>query len=293
MQRILFLLTYPILWLLSILPFCILHLVSDLLFLLVYYLIGYRKNLVLKNLQQSFPDKDEKELLHIRRKFYRHFTDLFIETIKSFTISEKELERRYKYTNKEIFKEIEALDKSVIMMGAHYANWEWIINIQSKTSLKCIGAYTRLSNPNYDKLIRKNRSRFGSEFVPTSKTIKKLIHNKNKSIRSLYGLLSDQSPQIHKTHYWAPFLGVTVPIHTGAEMLAKKHDFCVVYMSVCKTKRSTYEIAFEILEKNPREVANYEITDTFLKKVEEQIVEKPEFYFWTHNRFKHKDKAPK
>jgi KDO2-lipid IV(A) lauroyltransferase len=141
--------------------------------------------------------------------------------IKSFTISEKELEKRFKYTNKEIFKEIEALDKSVIMMGSHYANWEWITNIQSKTRLKCIAAYTRLTNPYYDKLVRKNRSRFGSEFVPTSRTIKKMIDNKNNGTLSLYGLLSDQSPHISKTHYWAPFLGRTSS-HTYGRRNARK-----------------------------------------------------------------------
>ena len=293
MQRILFYLTYPIIWSISKLPFVLLHILSDCMYLLVFYVFGYRKEVVLKNLQLAFPEKSTKELKSIRREFYRHFVDLFIEMIKSFTISEKELEKRFKYTNKEIFKEIEALDKSVIMMGSHYANWEWITNIQSKTRLKCIAAYTRLTNPYYDKLVRKNRSRFGSEFVPTSRTIKKMIDNKNNGTLSLYGLLSDQSPHISKTHYWAPFLGVEVPIHTGAEMLAKKHDFCVVYLDIVKTKRSHYEISFEILAENPRDFKDYEITDTFLRKVEQQITERPAHYFWTHKRFKHKDKAPK
>ena len=134
MQRILFYLTYPIIWSISKLPFVLLHLFSDCMYLLVFYVFGYRKEVVLNNLHLAFPEKSAKELKSIRRKFYRHFVDLFIEMIKSFTISEKELEKRFKYTNKEIFKEIEALDKSVIMMGSHYANWEWITNIQSKTA---------------------------------------------------------------------------------------------------------------------------------------------------------------
>lgn len=292
MHLLVFLLTYPIIWLFSILPFWILHLISDGIYFLLFYVFGYRKEVVLNNLKMAFPEKNEKELKVIRRKFYRHFVDIFVEMLKSFTISEKELNKRYKYINRELFREVEKLGKSVILMGSHYANWEWIINIQSITSIKCFGAYTKISNPYFDKLIQKNRSRFGSSFVPTSLTIKKLIENKQNNIISMYGLLSDQSPQITKTHYWAPFLNVTVPIHTGAEMLAKKHDFTVVYMSVERVKRSSYEMTFEILTDQPKQYKDYEITDIFLEKAEAQIKAAPEFYFWTHKRFKHKDLCP-
>lgn len=292
MKRIIFIITYPILWLFSILPFFILHLLSDMIFLLIYYIIGYRKEVVMDNLKLAFPEKEEKELKKIHKKFFRHFVDIFIEMAKSFTISEKEINKRYKYMNPEVLKEAEDNNKSIILIGSHYGNWEWIINFPQISRFKSIGAYTRITNPYYDNLIRKNRSRFGGEFIPTSKTIKKIIENKQKNILSVYGLLSDQSPSIHKTHYWAPFLNVKVPIHTGAEMLAKKHDFTVLYMSAKKTKRSHYEITFEILTKNPREAVDYTITDEFLARTEKQIKEQPEYYFWTHKRFKHKDKNP-
>jgi KDO2-lipid IV(A) lauroyltransferase len=274
------------------LPFFILHLLSDLIFLLVYYVIGYRKEVVVNNLKLAFPEKKEKELQKIHKKFFKHFIDIFIEMAKSFTISEKELNKRYKYLNPEVLKEAEALNKSIILMGSHYGNWEWIINFPKVASFKTIAAYTRLTNPHYDNLIRKNRNRFGGEFIQSSKTIKKILENKQKNILSVYGLLSDQSPSIHKTHYWAPFLNVKVPIHTGAEMLAKKHDFTVLYMSVTKTKRSHYEVSFKILSKNPKEAPDYTITDQFLALTEKQIRKQPEYYFWTHKRFKHKDNAP-
>lgn len=293
MQRIIFYTVYPILWVFSRFPFFILHRISDFFFLLIYYVIGYRKKVVLNNLKIAFPHKSSKELTSIRRKFYRHFVDIFIEMIKTFSISKKEIEKRYKYVNKEIFREIEALDKSVIMIGSHYANWEWIVNIASYTDLHCVGAYTRLTNPFFDKLIKTNRSRFGSEFVQTSKTIKKLLDYKKEDRKCIYGLLSDQSPHISKTHHWGNFLNAKVPIHTGAEMLAKKHDFAVVYMSVKKVKRSYYEISYEIMTDNAKSYNNYEITDHFLRKAEKQIYETPEYYFWTHKRFKYKDRAPK
>ena len=273
-------------------PFFVLHLLSDFIFIIVYYIIGYRKDVVMNNLKLAFPEKKEKELKKIHKDSFKHFVDIFIEMIKSFTISKKEINKRYKYVNPEVLKEAEALNKSIILMGSHYGNWEWIINFPHISSYKAVAAYTRITNPHYDDLIRKNRSRFGGEFVATSKTIKKIVENKQKNILSVYGLLSDQSPSIHKAYYWAPFLNVKVPIHTGAEMLAKKHDFTVLHMLVTKTKRSHYEVRFEIFSKNPKEVPDYKITDLFLDRTEKQIREKPEYYFWTHKRFKHKDKIP-
>lgn len=293
MQRLQFIIVYPIIWLFSKLPFFILHRISDFAYFLIYYVIGYRKEVVLNNLKLAFPNKNENELFSIRRHFFKHFTDIFIEMIKSFTISEKGINKRYKYTNPEIFEELEALEKSVIIMGAHYGNWEWTANLASVTNLNCVGVYSRLKNPYFDNLVKKNRSRFGGDFIKTDKTLKKIIENKQNKILSLYGLLSDQSPSIQKTHYWSKFLNVKVPIHTGAEMLAKKHDFSVVYMRVDRIKRSHYEVSFEILSTTPKETSEFEITNQFLKRVEKQINEKPQYYFWTHNRFKHKNSAPK
>lgn len=293
MQRLQFIIVYPIIWLFSKLPFFILHRISDFAFFMIFYVFNYRKEVVLKNLKLAFPEKPEQEILSIRRHFFRHFTDIFIEVIKSFTISEKEINKRYKYTNPEIFKELEALEKSVIIMGSHYANWEWIANLSSITELNCVGVYTRIKNPYFDNLVKTNRSRFGGNFIKTTETLKKIIENKQKKIPSLYGLLSDQSPSIQKAHYWSEFLNVKVPIHTGAEMLAKKHNFSVIYMRVNRVKRSYYEVDFEILTKNPQELADYEITNKFLKRAEKQINENPQYYFWTHKRFKHKDSAPK
>jgi Kdo2-lipid IVA lauroyltransferase/acyltransferase len=293
MQRIIFYTIYPFLWVFSRLPFFVLHRISDFFFVIIYHLIGYRKKVVLNNLILAFPEKDIKELQRIRRDFFKHFVDIFIEMIKTFSISRKEIEKRYKYVNKEIFSEIEALDKSVVLVGAHYANWEWIVNLANYTNMHCVGAYTRITNPYFDKLIKTNRSRFGAEFVQTSKTIKKLLDYKKEDKKCIYGLLSDQSPHISKTHHWGEFLNVKVPLHTGAEMLAKKHDFAVVYMSVKKVKRSHYEISYEIMTDTPRNHEDYEITEQFLRKAEQQIYETPEYYFWTHKRFKYKDRAPK
>jgi KDO2-lipid IV(A) lauroyltransferase len=292
MKRLKFIIIYPIIWVFSRLPFFILHRISDFAYFIIYYIFNYRKEVVFENLKHTFPEKSNKEIKLIRKKFFQHFTDIFIESIKSFTISEKELNKRYVYKNPDVLKTIEKSGKSVILMGSHYANWEWIINLCSNTNLKCVGVYKRLSNPLFDKIVKKNRARFGGHFITTNDTIKSIIRDKQNRTPALYGLLSDQSPMLHKTHHWSTFLNNKLPIHTGAEMLAKKHDFTVLHMSVNKTKRSHYTVDLDILTENPREFADYEITDEFIKRTEKQIREQPEFYFWTHKRFKHKDKAP-
>ena len=287
MQRLQFMIAYPLLWLFSKLPFFILHGISDFAFVLIYYIFNYRKEVVLNNLKIAFPEKSEKELLSIRRKFFRHFTDIFVETAKSLTISNKELDKRYKFVNPEILKPYELAGKSVILMGSHYANWEWIVSIPRVTKLLGVGVYKSLSNPYFDKLIRENRSRFGGVLIPMNQTAKRMILNKQNNIASVFGLLSDQSPTLHRTQYWRNFLNANVPIHTGAEALAKKHDFTVLHFKVDRIKRSYYEVTLDILAENPKEFKDNEITDEFLKRTEKQIQTKPEFYFWTHRRFKH------
>lgn len=292
-DKIIFWILYPFIFLISKLPLWILYGVSNLLYYLVYYIIGYRKQTVRKNLKLCFPNKTDQERLNIEKKSFRHFIDIFIEMLKGFGIPKNELNKRYKYMNPEVFRELEALNKSVILLGAHQGNWEWLFNINNHTSLKCFGAYKQIKNKYFDKYVRENRSRFGSSFVPTRETIPKIANNYRKGINSMYGLLSDQSPSIPKTHYWAPFFGHTVPIHTGAEMLAKRFNFAVIYMHVEMPKRGYYEITFEILSTASEKTDTYPLTDIYLRKIEKDIAARPDLYFWTHDRFKHMGKQPK
>ncbi|MCF6182201.1 lipid A biosynthesis acyltransferase [Lutibacter sp.] len=292
MNFIVYILVYPLIWLLSILPFRILYIISDAIYVLLYYVIGYRKKVVLYNLKLAFPNKPEEEIFTIRKKFYHHFVDIFIEMIKSFTVSKEEVYKRYKYTNVELLNEMYKDGKSAILMGPHYANWEWIMSIDSFVGYKGYAAYTKVNNKYFNKKIINSREKFGTHLMQTSKIITEIQYNKKNNIQSMYGLLSDQSPQIHKTHYWRDFFGVKVPVHTGGEMLAKKYDLNVVYMNVKKIKRGYYETTFSLITTNATKYPNYELTDIFIDKVEKQVQNKPEYYFWTHKRFKHKDKAP-
>ena len=287
MQFIIFILVYPIIWLISLLPLRILYIFSDFIYLLVYYIFGYRKKIVFANLKLSFPDKSEKEILKIQKKFYSHFIDIFIEMIKSFTISEKELSKRYTFTNIELLNQVEAKGKSIILMGSHYANWEWIIILNKYTSHKGYAAYTKINNTYFEKKMLQSRERFGANFIETTKFVPFMESNKKENVMSIYGLLSDQSPQLHRAKYFKEFMGVKVPIHTGAEFLGRKFDHSIVFIKTRKIKRGYYETSFEILAENPTDYNEYVITDVFLEKVEKQIRAKPEYYFWSHKRWKH------
>jgi len=293
MQRLIFYLIYPIIWLLSIVPFPFFYLISDFFYLIVFYIVGYRKELVLNNLKKVFPLKPEKELLTIRRKFYKHFVDLFMEMIKSFTISNKQIKKHYVFKNLEMIEKLNKKGKSIIVIGSHYANWEWFISVNLHTNLILYATYIKINNKLMERKMKKSRERFGINMILTKETIKNIENHHNNNIVGNFGLLSDQSPELMRTYYWSDFLGVRVPIHTGAEMLAKKYDCVFVNMKIDKVKRGYYEVDFELITENPRDYPDYELTDIFLDKLEKQIRNKPEYYFWTHNRFKHEGKEPK
>jgi KDO2-lipid IV(A) lauroyltransferase len=291
MNLLIFCIVYPIIWLISILPFRLLYLISDFFFVLLYYVVGYRKKIVLSNLQLAFPEKSTNELLKIRKKFYRHFVDVFMEMIKTFTISKNELDKHYKYTNLDLIHQLKKDGKSVILISAHYANWEWIIGMNSFINYNAYAAYTKISNPYFNNKLLKTREKFGVTLKQSSKIIPAVYHNYKNNIQSMYGLLSDQSPTLKKAAYWTEFMGVKVPIHTGGESLAKKYDMNIVFLDTRKLKRGYYETTFSIITNDAKKHPDFELTDIYLRKVEAQIKAQPEYYFWTHKRFKHKDKA--
>ncbi|WP_396142243.1 lysophospholipid acyltransferase family protein [Flavobacterium sp.] len=292
MQLIVYLLIYPLLWLISMLPFPILYLFSDFVYIITYHLIGYRKKTVRGNLAIALPHLSDKERLLIEKKFYSHLCDLFLEMIKTLTISRKEIEKRYTFSNMEVYYELEKKEKSIAVLCAHYASYEWAVSMNYHTNFKGYGVYKKLANPYFDKLVRKIRSKFKGELIDSKETIPTMASNFRSKTFSLYGLVSDQSPKLNATHHWQKFMGVEVPVHTGGEMLAKKYDMNVIFLRTKKIKRGYYEASFEVLSEDAKSVPNYEITDRFLKLVEQQILEAPEYYLWTHKRWKYMNTKP-
>jgi len=288
MQFLLYLFLYPLLWLLSILPFRLLYLFSDFVYLIIYYIIGYRKKIVRDNIGLALPHLSVKERLVIEKKSYHHLCDMFLEMIKTMTISQSEMDKRFQFDNIEMYKDLEKKGKSIALMCAHYASYEWVISINSKINFKGFAIYKRINNKYFDKLVRDIRSKFKASLITTKETIPTIRENFKNNVLSLYGFASDQSPRISSTFHWNTFMGIEVPVHTGAEMLAKKYEMNVLFLKVEKVKRGYYKAQFQTLSENADEVPNYEITDQFLKLVEQQIHEAPEYYLWTHKRWKHR-----
>jgi len=293
MQFLAYIIIYPFLWLISILPFRLLYAFSDLIYLFVYKLFGYRINTVKKNLNLVFPEKSEDEINDITKKFYHHLCDMIVESIKSLTISEAEMKAHFTFTNVDEIHKLEKANKSIVLMCAHYGSWEWIFILQKHINHNGYAIYKRLANKYFDRLVKRIRAKYNSHLITTKETIPILTKAKNRGELTINGFISDQSPKANKAFHWNEFMGIKVPVHTGAEMLAKKLDMAVVFFKVKKIKRGFYETTFETITLNPKEYKDYDITDIFLKFVEKQIHEAPEYYLWTHKRWKHRDKVPK
>lgn len=288
MQFLAYIVSYPVIWFFSVLPFPLLYFFSDITYILLYKIGGYRIKTVRKNMAIALPHLSAKERLAVEKKFYRHFCDSFFEMAKTLTISEKELKKRFVFENVEVLKELELKNRSVALICAHYASYEWLLVMNKYlTTHKGVGIYKKIRNKHFDKLVRRIRGRFNAELVDTKSTIGYLRDNERKGILGYYGFISDQSPKIDRATYWTKFFGVEVPVHVGAEMLAKKFGMNILYVKGEKVKRGHYKATFIPMAENPKEIPNFEITDKFLRLLEKQILEAPEYYLWTHKRFKH------
>lgn len=288
MQGLVFWLVYPILWLISILPFRLFYGVSDLVFVLVYHIIGYRRKTVRENLELVFPEKSKSEIQKIQKKFYSHMCDMFLEMIKSISISEKEIGKRFTFTNLEYLRELERLDKSLIVMCGHYASYEWINALQLYgLKHKTYGVYKRIKNRHFDTLVRNIRERFGGELITMQRTTEVIRYNQEKGILGNYGMVADQSPKLGRAKHWIHFMGIRVPVFEGADRLARKLDMAVVYLHVEKVGRGYYEATLKPITVDAPNESEHFITAKFIELLEKQIYKKPQYYLWTHKRWKH------
>lgn len=255
----------------------------------MFNVIGYRKIVVLENLKLAFPEKSEEERKKIAKDFFRHLTDLIMESVKAFSISEKEMSKRYRYKNPELVNNFTKQGRSIALVAAHQANWEWSISLPLVLDGNVNGAYTKLGNPYFEKVVRSSREKYGIIGYKTSETVKGMQKNFAEKTQGLYILLSDQSPQLHKTFYWNEFFGVQVPMHTGAEILAKRFDLVVINYITRKVKRGYYETEFQLITDAPKEFEDYQITDKYTRLTENNIKQQPALYLWSHKRFKHRN----
>ncbi len=273
------------LYLISLLPFWFLYLVSDLLFVILYYLTRYRRKVVHENLRNSFPEKSEAERNLIEKKYYKYMADLMVETVKSVSMSEKEVHKRAKYTNPELVEKYFGKGKSIMAAAGHYCNWEMAtLEFGFLTDKHRIVVYKPQTNPVFTDFFNRTRSRFGVTMVPMRQTLRKLIETKNELTFSV--LVSDQTPTREDAKYFTPFLNQPTAVFLGIEKLSKVIDCVIIFYRIDRVKRGYYEVTLVPLIEEPKACKPYEITEAHVRYLEQQIREKPEYWLWSHRRWK-------
>ena len=287
-MKILYYLTYAVLWLFSLLPMWVHYLISDGIYVIVYHLVGYRKKLVRKNLSDSFPEKSEAEIIRIEKDFYRWFCDYFVETIKLLTISRQELRRRMVFKGAELVNKLTENGQSCAVYLGHYCNWEWITALPLWVTPKaqCGQIYHVLENSEFDKLFLKLRQRMGAVCIPMAETLRKLAEYRQQRQPVVIGYISDQVPFWNNIHHWCPFLNHDTPVLTGTERLARSAGHAVFYIDVERPKRGYYVAEFKLIARDPKQTEDYQLTDAYFTLLEASIRRAPQFWLWTHNRWK-------
>lgn len=276
---------FAIVFPLSLLPLWVLYRFADLFYLILIVFSPYRKSVISDNIRRSFPELTLEEQKAIRRKFYRHFSDLLIEGIKNLSIRKDELQKRFKVKNPEVMTELHRQNKSVLLVSGHYGNWEWLITSQAFLfPQRAVGIGMPLTSKFWDKKVNERRERFGMTVVH-SKNFKTELTNSNSSPIAVL-TLSDQSPPDSRKSYWTKFLNQDTAVLFGTEQMAHEFDLSVVYFSVNKIKRGHYEMTLELLVDDSVSFNWGEITELHTKKLEHTIRQRPELWLWSHKRWK-------
>lgn len=276
----------------SRLPFPLLYALSDLLCVLIYRVVGYRKKVVMQNLRNSFPEKTEKERVRIAKKFYKHFCDLTLESLKMFTISEKDVRARVLYSDVDVVQKYYDQGKSLIVAMAHYNNWEMVaLSVDQAIPHQACAIYKPLTNPYFDKKMLTSREKYGIKMIHLKSVKREFEKMKNKLTATHF--LIDQAPSYHSTPHWMNFLNQETGVLTGTERFAKDYDFAVVFLDVQKPRRGYYTCRFVDVVSDPRSTKEGEITEKVTQMLEAHIIEKPEFWLWSHKRWKRKRNEPK
>ena len=279
---------YPI-FILSLLPFCILYVLSDLAYYIMYYVVRYRRDIVRHNLTTSFPDKSEAEIVRIERKFYHWLCDYFVETIKLLSISDKELRRRFNIIGADKVEEYFKAGQDCAALLGHYCNWEWLscTGMALPEGRKIGLVYKPLRSKQFDNLFRRIRSSQPSSIVvPKNDILRELVKLRRDNIRSLFGYIADQGPRYNNIHLWLPFLNHDTGVFTGSERIMRKMKNAVFYVEMARPRRGYYTATFRLITDNAANVAENELTTKFFQMLEQTIQREPAYYLWTHNRWK-------
>ena len=279
---------YGFLWLITRLPLQWLQVFSYITFPLIYYIFPYRKKIVLRNIRNSFPEWQEKKVRQTARRFYMYFGQSFLESLYTGVFSEEKYHQRYKVINPELCNKLYDQGKSITLMMAHYGNWEWSTAMQTSIKHQVLPIYKPLHSKYIDQKVKKDRERFGAVPIPMEKILRTLINFEKQKKPTLTFFLADQRPLMAKIQYWTTFLNQDTPVVMGPEKIAHKFNHAVVFLKINPVKKGYYEADYVTIFKDLKDVKEYEIIEKYHVQLEKMIRDKPEYWLWTHNRWKHK-----
>lgn len=279
---------YGLLKLHALLPLRVLYVFADILYILTYHIVRYRRKLVRKNLTNSFPEKTEEEIIEVEKQFYHHFCDYFFETIKLLHISDDEMRKRMEFHGHEELAEIMKDNKSCALYMGHYGNWEWVTSIGLHLPKEMVKAqiYQRISSKSFDEIFKKIRTRFNSLNIERKETMRRIIKLRNEKKQVIIGFISDQRPPRYYDQYWTTFVNQDSLFLTGTERIARQAKYAVAYLDIEKTKRGHYKGIFSIISPDASQEPEFAITEIYVRKLEQTILRNPAYYLWTHNRWK-------
>ena len=285
--------SYPLLVLIygiSYMPFPLLYALSDCIYVIVYRLMGYRINVSNGNIKKSFPHMSDAEIKIIEKQFYRHLCDVIVETIKSFTITPKELNKRMKLLNPEVLADVYGSNRKMIAVTGHYGNWEWAaITLPFQSKFVAQGVYLAIKNPIINRAMIKSRSRFGIDLLEAGKIYQELENRKH--VQSITGFIADQSPSRPEKGIWLNFLNQETVVASGTERYAAMHEMAVAFGKIRKVKRGFYTLEYELVTENAAKEEAGIVTQKHSAILEKIIQDEPQFWLWSHKRWKHKRAA--
>ena len=274
-----------LLWIFSLLPIQILYLISKIIRFIVYDILCYREKVVIDNIQNTFIEKSQTEVIKLKNNFYDYFFELIVEIIKLLSISNNELNKRFTFSNINIIKQALKKNKSVIVVVGHYGNWEWALRSASNLiDTKIIGVYKRINNTIFEWLLLKIRSNTNVLPVEIKSLSRELVNNNEKKI---YAIVADQSPTLEQSNVRINFLNRDTLVYTGVEKISKKYNMPVFYLKIKLTSKGYYESTFEEINSKNINGKKLEITKEFFSKLENQIKSEPRLWLWSHKRWKH------
>lgn len=274
---------YPI----SLLPFWIHYLFSDLLYYLIYYVGRYRVKVVRKNLASAFPEKSEKELRVIEKDFYQWFCDYLVESMKLLTVSNRNIKKRMVFKGVERLEQCIGEGQSIGLYLGHYCNWEWITSLPPwiTPEAQCAQIYHPIENKGVDMLFLQLRQRMGSICIPMADTLRKILEFNREGQRFIIGYISDQKPNWFNIHHWVDFLHHDTPVLTGAERIIRKFNHAVFFADVRRIRRGYYEAEFKLITREPQQLEEFKLTEIYYQMLEESIQRAPAYWLWSHNRW--------